>query len=208
MKNDLIKSKERVQKHGEVFTPKWMVDFMLNQGDIPEKLNDPYATFLEPAAGNGNFLVAILERRLDHINKTYGREERDIKALWGLSSIYGIEFMRDNLAEARRNMFHVFLDSYKDFHGNRLDKNDDVYKSARFIIKRNVQQGDTLAGVNDKDVPIIFSHWLRVPEDDELVSRVPFCFSDISEDDSTDDELLFPEYEVVSIKDVFMGLRK
>lgn len=204
-----VKSGERVKKYGEVFTPQWMVDLMLNQGGIPEKLKDPYATFLEPAAGNGNFLVAILEKRLGYINQTYDGEERDIKALWGLSNIYGIELMRDNLAEARRNMFSMFLDNYRDFHGNLLDENDKVYKSAKFIIKRNVQQGNTLTGMNDKGTPIIFSHWERIPENDGLVHRVQFCFSDVLAGESLDeDNDSFIEYEIVPIEDVFMGLRK
>lgn len=213
MKNNSIKSKERVQKHGEVFTPEWMVNLMLNQGDIPEKLNDPYATFLEPAAGTGNFLVAILKRKLDYINKTYDGEERDIKTLWGLSSIYGIELMRDNLSEARRNMFRVFLDNYKDIHGNSLDKENDLYKSAKFIIKKNIQQGDTLAGINDKGVPIIFSQWIKISEDNELVNRVPFVFSEVSNNDElkkedSDINYILSKYKIVPITKVFMGLKK
>ena len=47
----LIKSKERVQKHGEVFTPDWMVKKMLSYPEIQEKLKDIHATFLEPAGG-------------------------------------------------------------------------------------------------------------------------------------------------------------
>ncbi len=45
----LIKSKERVQKHGEVFTPDWMVKKMLSYPEIQEKLQDMHATFLEMA---------------------------------------------------------------------------------------------------------------------------------------------------------------
>lgn len=33
MPEKLIKSKQRVQQHGEVFTPQWMINLML---DIPE----------------------------------------------------------------------------------------------------------------------------------------------------------------------------
>lgn len=43
----LIKSKERVQKHGEVFTPDWMVRKMLSYPEIQEKLQDMHASFLE-----------------------------------------------------------------------------------------------------------------------------------------------------------------
>lgn len=61
--NRLIKSKERVQKHGEVFTPPWMVEKMLAHEPIAAKVADIHATILEPSVGEGAFLVAILEKR-------------------------------------------------------------------------------------------------------------------------------------------------
>ena len=61
---ELIKSKERVQNHGEVFTPKWMVQKMLAEPAIQEKIKDIHATFLEPSAGEGAFLVEIIHQRL------------------------------------------------------------------------------------------------------------------------------------------------
>ena len=54
----LIKSKTRVADHGEVFTPPWMVEAMLNLvKDETERID---SRFLEPACGSGNFLVRIL----------------------------------------------------------------------------------------------------------------------------------------------------
>lgn len=52
MAENLIKSKQRVQKHGEVFTPSWMVQKMLDTPGIKEACETVSATFLEPAAGN------------------------------------------------------------------------------------------------------------------------------------------------------------
>ena len=46
----LIKSKHRVQKHGEVFTPAWMVQKMLDTPGVKGACEDIYATFLEPSA--------------------------------------------------------------------------------------------------------------------------------------------------------------
>ena len=56
----LVKSKQRVADHGEVFTPEWMVEAMLDlvKGET-ERID---SRFLEPACGNGNFLVPILRR--------------------------------------------------------------------------------------------------------------------------------------------------
>lgn len=52
----LIKLKERVQQHGEVFMPNWLVEGMLDQQEIKAKLNNIHTTFLEPSAGEGAFL--------------------------------------------------------------------------------------------------------------------------------------------------------
>ena len=58
----LVKSKQRVADHGEVFTPAWMVEAMLDlvKGET-ERID---SRFLEPACGDGNFLVQILRRKL------------------------------------------------------------------------------------------------------------------------------------------------
>ena len=64
----LIKSKDRVQHHGEVFTPKWMVKQMLAEPSIQSKLNDIHATFFEPSAGEGAFLKEILHQKLNYVD--------------------------------------------------------------------------------------------------------------------------------------------
>lgn len=62
----LIKSKQRVKDFGEVFTPIWVVNEML---DELEKESDAFSdvgkTFLEPTCGTGNFVVEIYRRKLN-----------------------------------------------------------------------------------------------------------------------------------------------
>lgn len=59
----MLKSKQRVADHGEVFTPAWMVEAMLDLvKDEKERVD---SRFLEPACGSGNFLVQILRRKLN-----------------------------------------------------------------------------------------------------------------------------------------------
>lgn len=58
----LVKSKQRVADHGEVFTPAWMVEAMLDLVKLETERID--ARFLEPACGSGNFIVQILKRKL------------------------------------------------------------------------------------------------------------------------------------------------
>lgn len=58
----LVKSKQRVVDHGEVFTPPWMVEAMLDLVKAESERID--ARFLEPACGSGNFIARILMRKL------------------------------------------------------------------------------------------------------------------------------------------------
>jgi hypothetical protein len=58
-----MRSRQNVRKFGEVFTPPWMAEEMLNQFPATIWLDREYC-FLEAACGNGNFLVAIFERRI------------------------------------------------------------------------------------------------------------------------------------------------
>ena len=68
---NLVKSKQRVADHGEVFTPAWMVEAMLDLvKDETERID---SRFLEPACGSGNFLVrspaAQARRRRTQVRK-------------------------------------------------------------------------------------------------------------------------------------------
>src|SRR3954452_5611288 len=104
----LIKSKKRVADHGEVFTPPWMIEAMLDlvKGET-ERID---SRFLEPACGSGNFLVRILQRKLAIVEMKFGKAsdfEKQHYALVALMCIYGIELLSDNIAECRANMLEV-----------------------------------------------------------------------------------------------------
>ena len=106
----LIKSKKRVADHGEVFTPRWLVDKMLDlvKGET-ERID---SRFLEPACGSGNFLVPVLQRKLVAVEAKYGKSdfERRHYALFALMCIYGVELLIDNIAECRANLLEIFAD--------------------------------------------------------------------------------------------------
>ena len=70
----LVKSKQRVADHGEVFTPAWMVEAMLDLVKGETKRID--SRFLEPACGNGNFLAEVLRRKLLTVDKQNGRDRQ------------------------------------------------------------------------------------------------------------------------------------
>lgn len=87
----LIKSKERVQKFAEVFTPQWVVNDMC---DMLEKENpnafDPDSTFLEPSCGEGVFVLEILRRK-------FSRCKKRADFTTALKSVYGMEIQADNV---------------------------------------------------------------------------------------------------------------
>ncbi len=182
----LIKSKHRVRKHGEVFTPQWVIDKMMTIPGIQEKAVDIFATFLEPSAGEGAFLLAIQDMKLRFVTNNHGEATWGPYALWALSSIYGIEFLEDNLSVARQNMLDLFSDYYEDVFNTQISEQSDIYKSAQTIIWANVVQGDTLTRKNLQGKDITFSHWDRVPHEPRKVRRTPFTYSSLFPDDESE----------------------
>ena len=106
----LVKSKQRVADHGEVFTPAWMVQTMLDL--VKDETHRIDSRFLEPACGSGNFLVQVLQRKLAAVERRYGKSdfERRHYAMLALMCIYGIELLPDNIAECRANLLDIIAD--------------------------------------------------------------------------------------------------
>src|SRR5699024_8418676 len=102
VEEQVVKSRIRVKSYGEVFTPRHMVDKMLDL--VREELETGPGfvdkTFLEPAAGDGNFLLTILQRKLRAIEQRVESALWPQESLFALASIYGIELLRDNHADA------------------------------------------------------------------------------------------------------------
>ena len=149
----LIKSKQRVADHGEVFTPSWLVERMLDlvKGEC-ERID---SRFLEPACGSGNFLVPILQRKLAAVELKYGKSdfEKRHHALQALTCCYGIELLADNIAECRGNMLEVFA-SYLG-----LDASDDLYRAASHVLSLNLIHGDAMTMKDDEGGPITVVEW-------------------------------------------------
>src|SRR5574344_2728063 len=92
-----IKSFKRVREYGEVLTAKREVEAMLDL--VKNEAERIDSRFLEPACGDGNFLVAILERKLKTVADKYRTKQVDFEAqmLSALGSIYGIDLLDDNI---------------------------------------------------------------------------------------------------------------
>lgn len=158
----LIKSKERVQKHGEVFTPSWMVQKMLDTEGVKEACENLIATFLEPAAGDGNFLVAILRRKLTMVSEQYNSSIRQYThySLYALSTLYGIELLEDNAQMCVMNLFEVYKDFYEESVKKHNEKqSENTLSNAKFIISKNIVQGNFLTRKLSSGDPIVFSEW-------------------------------------------------
>ncbi|MDA1330775.1 MAG: SAM-dependent DNA methyltransferase [Chloroflexi bacterium] len=148
-----IKSKQRVADHGEVFTPAWLVEAMLDLvKDETERID---SRFLEPACGDGNFLVPVLRRKLAAVELKYGKSdfERRHYALLAVMCIYGIELLTDNIAECRANLLEILAE----YLG--VCASDDLYRAASYVLSQNLVHGDALTMRAHDDQPITFAEW-------------------------------------------------
>lgn len=150
---DLIKSKKRVADHGEVFTPDWLVEKMLDLVKGESERID--SRFLEPACGSGNFLVPILQRKLAAVELKYGKSdfEKRHHALQALTCCYGIEVLADNIAECRANMLAVFAAYLK------LKEGDELYRAAFHVLSLNLIHGDAMSMKGVNGAPIMVAEW-------------------------------------------------
>lgn len=152
---DVLRSRQRVVDHGEVFTPPVVVEAMLDLVEHETERID--SRFLEPACGSGNFLAPVLERKFAAVQARYRRSEfeRRHHALLALMSIYGIDLLEDNVVECRERMLQLLVKYL------RLEEGDDLQRAARRVLAVNIIHGDavmmTVAG--EPSAPIVFAEW-------------------------------------------------
>ena len=178
----LVKSSDRVRDLGEVFTPETTVKEMLNL--LPKNIWNPHpsATFLEPACGDGNFLVSILDRKLERVSKDFTKgklpagltlEAAQFHALEALSSIYAVDISSDNIVGgtpgheigARTRLVSHFSEWNHQELGKVLSERSSVLKSARWIVEHNLIVGNMLASdstgrsTGREHIPLIDYSW-------------------------------------------------
>ena len=191
----LVKSKQRVADHGEVFTPAWLVDNMLDLvGDETARID---SRVLEPACGSGNFLVPALLRKLKTVQARYGASafERNHNALLALMCIYGIELLPDNAEECRHNL----LDTFCTFLGVTADS--DCARAAKHVLSVNIVEGDALSMKDNTGETICFPEWGYLGKG--KFQRRDFRFEDLTQRASYEGTL-FGEMEE---HDLFIPLR-
>jgi len=204
----LVKSKQRVADHGEVFTPDWMVEAMLDlvKGET-ERIE---SRFLEPACGSGNFLAPVLERKLAVVAARYGRSDFEMRhhAVLALMSVYGIELLDDNVAECRQRLH----EHYTDFLS--VDADSDWARAGDAVLAANIIHGDALSMLTREPdpKPIVFPEWAYLGKG--RFQRRDFRFDVLTKMSSFGEETLFGDvgkheifvpvksYPVLSVGDI------
>ncbi len=157
----LVKSTERVRDLGEVFTPNATVQEMLDL--LPPSIWEPHpaATFLEPACGDGNFLIAILDRKLNQIARVHAQQKLPAGAtteaaqyhgLEALASIYAVDISTDNIIGgtpgheigARTRLLTMFDEWNSEVLSKRLTERSLVLRAATWIVEHNLIIGNML----------------------------------------------------------------
>jgi len=135
-------------------------------------------TFFEPSAGDGNFLIAILRRKLHAIERRYQPEFWPTESLFAVASIYGVELLEDNLVAAKAGLLAEFAAFHKG-HGVRCNYRTNLYRAAEYLLAANILHGNTLTGLDASGETIKFSWWHRLLNLPGLVQREPFTLASL-----------------------------
>lgn len=180
-KKSQIISRQRVTERGEVFTAEREVNAMLDL--VANECLRPDSRFLEPACGNGNFLTAILKRKLSELRRKYKNSPYDFEkqAIVAIGSLYGVDIMRDNVEECRERLFSIWNEEYT--AQCKSEASEEARQAAKFIISRNIINGNALtlmcvdAEGNDTSAPIVFSEWTLISSN--RMQRSDYTMSDL-----------------------------
>ena len=158
-----IKSRQRVAQHGEVFTNPREVNAMLDLvRDESFRLD---SRFLEPACGDGNFLIEILRRKLSLLSAVKSSTEWEFKSLIAVGSCYGIELLEDNAEACRERLFAEVIGT----QASSLRITDSIagetpayQRSLRYMLQKNIVCGDALTYRTADGKPITFCEWTPI----------------------------------------------
>ena len=150
-----IKSRQRVAQHGEVFTNPREVNAMLDLvRDESFRLD---SRFLEPACGDGNFLIEILRRKLSLLKDIKSPTEWEFQSLIAVGSCYGIELLEDNAEACRERLFAEVMGRM-----DKLDCTGGYEESLRYMLQKNIVCGDALTYRTADGKPITFCEWTPI----------------------------------------------
>ena len=183
-----VKSRQRVSDHGEVFTAEREVNAMLDL--VKQETERVDSRFLEPACGDGNFVVEILRRKLAAAKrratppkrKTIVPFEFEKQSVIAVASIYGVDLLQDNVIACRQRLYDIWNAEYEAVCGDEVDET--CRSTVQFILSRNIVCGNALTLMcvdeNQQDTckPIIFSEW-TLPFNDTRIQRKDYSFTEL-----------------------------
>ena len=190
-----IKSKQRVTDHGEVNTNLREINAMLDL--VKNETLRIESKFLEPACGDGNFIIEVLRRKMQVIKDKYSKSQFDFeKNLFiATASVYGIELLEDNVLACRVRLLDFLETEYKNTFKKTFK--DKFIKSLEYILMKNILLGDALTLKNYQNdlmgLPIIFSDWSMVGNG--MVKRKDFIYSDLIDRSSHKEMPLFSDLD-------------
>ncbi len=188
-----IKSKDRVNNHGEVLTPEWLVKDMLDL--LPKSVSKIDSRYLETSAGEGIFLIEVLRRKLVTIFNMYnGISDREYYTIVALCNIYGIELLKDNVEIARMRLEMLIKDFF--INKNNMITSDSFFDIVKMILDINIINMDSMKFkepvfdenneimMNDngefiyKNYPSCISEW-EFDNEKKEVNRIEYYYEDV-----------------------------
>jgi len=187
-----IKSKNRVLDHGEVLTPSWLVNEMLDL--IPADGTKISSRYLENSSGEGAFLLEILNRKLTLIFNNYSdTKDREFFAIVGITNIYGLELLKDNVEISKSRLLNLV--EYYFIHRYKLGTGIEFFKLIEHVININIINMDALTYkipifnnnelVRDNCGNIVYSNKLgkisewEIDYETKEIKRVEYLYQDI-----------------------------
>lgn len=185
-----VKSKKRVNDHGEVFTNEREVNAMLDL--VKQETLRIDSRFLEPACGTGNFLVEVLRRKQTVVIERYKKNQLDYERnlITAVTSLYGVDLLEDNIKECRERLYKIVFSDYAKRFG--INHKKELLLSLEFIFKKNIIQGDALTLMDSKGKkPIVFSEWSAV--NGSMIKRRDYTMANLLESQPLDGPNLFSD---------------
>lgn len=189
MSETQVKSKKRVTDHGEVFTNEREVNAMLDL--VKQETQRIDSRFLEPACGTGNFLVEILKRKLAIVINKYRKNQLEFErfTVIAVSSIYGVDLLKDNAKECRERLLTVFKQTYTSCFKQNIKQ--ECIDTIVYILDKNILVGDALTLLQPDGKPIIFAQWSAV--DGSMIKRRDYTLDTLLKNQPIEEPNLFSD---------------
>lgn len=164
-----VVSRQRVADHGEVYTAKREVNAMLDL--VKEETERIDSRFLEPACGNGNFLVEILSRKMEAVRRQFARNrfEYDQASAVAVSSMYGVELLPDNVEACRQRLLIQYQETYREHQ--HVEPSSELTRCILFLLQKNILCGDALTMLQQDGQPITFCEWTFIGNNGKVKRR-------------------------------------